>query len=923
MESRDVQRKRYLLCVHCDPATYFDDLEELKKHWQRLHRDKVILLCGQCKSEFRHQTSLVRHITTIHVNACQDLDSDDEEDNGESMETNSPESHNNSREQQNVSNNRSDTFSEHEEEGGRDEVNEEIDFQDEAAKFLLKLRSSGNLTNASVELIQNFTSNLISLLAAHFKRKTKNFLEENRVNEIVSEKFLSETFQIGNPFQGLETTDKQLDYFSEKYGLVKPEEMYLSSRIEHRLDRTSKMFLPKQVSQTFQSFSLIGTLTLIARNKYLRELILSEKESTDGISRGYKDGTDFKNNTFLQKYPFAFRIELNYDDLETANGMGSKDVIHKIGPFYIRIQNLPAEENSKLSSIFLLAMAYSEDLKDKGVFKKILTPLLEDLKKLQSDEGVEITLPEGGTFIIRACLVCFCADSLAAHALFGFMGCSAMKFCRLCLLSLTDLQESSNSIGPLRTSETHKQHVADVERDPTLRSAYGVNEESALASVLRVPEDSVMDAFHDFVGVAQMVLKLVLYEFILVKKLFTVFYFNANIVAFSYGSPEIKNKPSANITNERLYGEGHTLKQNGSQTFCLLRIFPFLIKGVAEDDRFLELVFLLQDIMRIVFSSQVRPRDVDQLEMIIAQHNSLFHELFVPPPGPPPLPPTGAASGAAPAPAPEGPSSDNEENEENVDDPNTDDNESEPDDNSGASQVAPASRRKRKKIVHKTKRLKKGINKLHHILHYPKQFREKGPLIRLWCARYEGRHRILRKHSAVQSNFKNIIKTMSRMFQLSTFDAFLQKKKPETIISSTDSVQEIVQNSIYSDILVSEGLLLDDQVKIVKSVSVKGEEYACGLFVVCPSQNEPFKFGLIADVIVEVKDASKVYLVVQECVNEGLSNRYNSYKIRNLFEAPPYLLKIENLIDYRPLPAWTPMERDGLGLYLHPRNIFC
>ncbi|KAK3920568.1 Amino-acid acetyltransferase, mitochondrial, partial [Frankliniella fusca] len=126
---------------------------------------------------------------------------------------------------------------------------------------------------------------------------------------------------------------------------------------------------------------------------------------------------------------------------------------------------------------------------------------------------------------------------------------SAQKFCRLCLLSLTELKESSNSIGPLRTSATHKQHVEDVVRDPSLKKTVW---QSALASVLRVPEDSVMDAFHDFVGVSQMVLKLVLYEFIIVKKLFTVSYFNANIVAFAYGKPEITNKPSANLTEEKV-----------------------------------------------------------------------------------------------------------------------------------------------------------------------------------------------------------------------------------------------------------------------------------------------------------------------------------------------------------------------------------
>jgi len=129
---------------------------------------------------------------------------------------------------------------------------------------------------------------------------------------------------------------------------------------------------------------------------------------------------------------------------------------------------------------------------------------------------------------------------------------------------------------------------------------------------------------------------------------------------------------------------------------------------------------------------------------------------------------------------------------------------------------------------------------------------------------------------------------------------------------------------MYQDILELEGLSPDDQVKIVKSVNVKGEDYTSGLFVVISSQEGSITFGLIVDIVVEVKDVLKIYLVVKECENQGLSGRYNSYKITNSFEAPPRLVRIESLIDYRPLPAWSPMESDGfLSLYLHPRNVFC
>jgi len=191
-----------------------------------------------------------------------------------------------------------------------------------------------------------------------------------------------------------------------------------------------------------------------------------------------------------------------------------------------------------------------------------------------------------------------------------------------------------------------------------------------------------------------------------------VYYFNCNIVSFVYGSPEVKNKPSANLTEERLRSKGHTLKQSGSQTFCLLRIFPFIIKGVEEGDTFLELVFLLQDLVKIVFSFEVRPSDVDRLDVLITQHNSLFHELFVTPTQE--VEPAGSA-------------------EEGADNPEASEIDNDMDD-PGEPERAGAGRGNRTRVL-KTKRLQKGINKLHHLCHYPKQFLEKGPMIRLWCAR--------------------------------------------------------------------------------------------------------------------------------------------------------------------------------------------
>ncbi|KAK3925533.1 Putative dipeptidase [Frankliniella fusca] len=215
-----------------------------------------------------------------------------------------------------------------------------------------------------------------------------------------------------NPFENLKTVEDQMDYFSEQF----------------------------------------------------------EEQSTDGIRRNYKDGSDFQSNPFLQKYPYAIRIILYYDDLEISNALGSKDTIHRLGCFYISVQNLPPEESSLLSSIFLLALTYAEDLKKPGVLEKVLLPFISDLNRLKSENGVEIDLPGGEKFILRACLVCVCADALDAHALLGLLSPSANMFCRLCLVSKKDIMEDSTSVGLLRTAQLHQKHVEEVEKHQALPS---------------------------------------------------------------------------------------------------------------------------------------------------------------------------------------------------------------------------------------------------------------------------------------------------------------------------------------------------------------------------------------------------------------------------------------------------------------------
>ncbi|KAK3919924.1 Protein HIR1 [Frankliniella fusca] len=322
---------------------------------------------------------------------------------------------------------------------------------------------------------------------------------------------------------------------------------------------------------------------------------------------------------------------------------------------------------------------------------------------------------------------------------------------------------------------------------------------------------------------------------------------------------------------------------------CLRRVFPFLLKNVPEDDGILQLVFLLQDIVKIIFSFEITDLNIIELENLIYRHNQVFHELFV--------------------------TFNDDHNVETVDDVDDFDIEENEEDSIDQGDHG------RRRIQRRRKKLKKGINKLHHLMHYPQQMREKGPMIRLWCARFEGRHRIIRKHSGVQPNFKNPPKTMARMFQLSTLGSVIFITGPrENVISGGE--KQSLECTPYCAKLLQAGFLAKSQVTLAKSVEVCGEDYSVGHFVNLKDESTAIpSFAIILDVIVKSDKCDDVFLAVRKCKNNGLSRRYNSYSISNDFDKDTIIVKIANLAHHRVIAPWTPVNDNEVNLYLHPRTV--
>lgn len=838
-----------------------EDVEALSKHYQdeSSHESLSSFKCAYCGKRLLHKRTLIRHISSYHVSSTGGAGTNRSDLTNE-LGQHRPLVHSSLHEE----NIEAGTSEDNNETGGEDnDFTEDIPISlqetvdNAAVNVLVNLRSTASLTGKAIERFEKGCSDMLNHFCSSLKSNLITKLGEKGMAKEDIDAVLSEV-QVEDPFRHLKSIDDQLNYFRKKFGLVIPDEKYLDHRTDMRLDPKLNAYVPCQVNETFQYVTIIGTLKAVLADKKTRDLIFKDIVSKPGVMTSYVDGDHFKNHPFLQKHKGVLQILLYYDELETANALGSKTIIHKLGAFFFQILNLPAEQLSKMWSIHLLNLVNADDMKKPGAFNKVLTPFIQEMKKLSSDEGVHVTI-DNEDVTMRAVLVALTADTLAAHELCGFLGPGARHFCRKCMVSRAQVRANANAMGMPRTVELHEYHLQQAARGKRHRTMTGVKGPCPLDSIpfFSCVENVVFDAFHDLLeGVVPLVLKLVLREYIVVRKYFTVKDLNGNISSFSYGIPDSKNKPSPNFTYDMLKKKKGNLKQTGSQMWCLARCLPFLISSFLpeEVDSHMRLLFILQEIMQIVFSFEIASNDDELLEQLIFDHNDLFFDLFI---------------------EPEEAEDDDFEEEDDAE-PAVD----EPDEVDGAQEDGAQvdveegngveGENTNPFVVYIT-------NKLHHLKHYPGMIRKYANPVRIWCAKFEARLKIFRQHSAVCCNFKNPPKTMSKMFQLSNLKSIKSDLRDDNV-EHTKEISLLVKDSIYCEFLRGENLQDEDVISFVKSATVNGEEYRSGLFVCLPgSSREQPKFALINDVV--VVDETSVILIVRPWKTLERSAKYNTFVV--------------------------------------------
>jgi hypothetical protein len=290
-------------------------------------------------------------------------------------------------------------------------------------------------------------------------------------------------------------------------------------------------------------------------------------------------------------YPVA--IQLYYDDFETANPIGSKAGVHKLGGFYFTIINLKRKFNCKLDNIHLLALADRLNIAKYGM-SKILEPLQRELARLES--GFDVILDNGETRNVVCLLGNVVADNLGLHGILGYVEIFSHSLCcDICLGKTDDFQLLfRESQYKLRDQKTYNKQVMELQANSSRCHVDGLKANCELSKLryYHPANNDTCDIMHDILeGVAPYEVSLLLNHLIYYEKKLSLTELNRILNCYQYGPVMNCSKPSE-ILASKLQRSG--LGQHSHQMLVLLYVLPLiLVRYINEDDPHWKLFVLL------------------------------------------------------------------------------------------------------------------------------------------------------------------------------------------------------------------------------------------------------------------------------------------------------------------------------------------
>jgi hypothetical protein len=484
--------------------------------------------------------------------------------------------------------------------------------------FVCVLASKPNMTMANVEYVIEQLHSLLDVVVRMITSRLKKMpVVDSALNSSVSQ-LVKDIAELPSSLDSVLTKYKFEKLLDEMGLYVRPQELMLGTREDRRHMTGSSGCANVFVEETMQYIPIGNLLSQLAtRGSLQNHCSQSKLTKQTGMIADYVDTVSFKLNGICQNYPDAFRINLFVDAFETTNELGSHTGIHKLEALYMIVKNVSVNVLSRLENIFLVGLWYAQDVRKYG-YERILRPVVDDLKRLASPEGLNVN-----GLTLHGTLVLFSADNLGAHSVFGFLeSFNARKFCRFCDASKGDKKflESEYMLRSQTSYDNCVSRLTDADYNPSLTGIKGgciLNE----IPYFHVVSNYALDAMHDLLeGVIPFELQAILPELIR-KKFLSEEELQKLVLNFNYGPSDVNSKPPFTFS--------HSIRVKAAEAWCLLRTLPLIVGSrIPRNDEHWRLLALLCEITDIIFAPRYSSGICSYLACIIDEHHKLFVQLF-------------------------------------------------------------------------------------------------------------------------------------------------------------------------------------------------------------------------------------------------------------------------------------------------------
>lgn len=184
------------------------------------------------------------------------------------------------------------------------------------------------------------------------------------------------------------------------------------------------------------------------------------------------------------------------------------------------------------------------------------------------------------------------------------------------------------------------------------------------------------------------------------------------------------------------------------------------------------------------------------------------------------------------------------------------------------------------------------IPKHHFLLHYPRSMRYLGPLQQYSSMRFEAKHKQLKQHANVSSNFQNIAKTVANKHQIAQgFNKLLRPQEYQNIELFGPSNFDL---SSLEDEEVLQRIpgVADNSVVSVTHMYSYGYEFRAGTVVITGVVDDLPKFSQIVQIFV-VQD--KIFFLVGSWETQYFFRHYHSYAVLPTEKTQNTIIQFDNV----------------------------